>query len=302
MRVTLRQIGLAVAAALVFFVAGAQAQNPDTVAPEESAARAKKVVAQAIEARGGQTYLGMRLRQCDGRRALIGHNGELNGYVGFKDTWEYPATDRTDYVAHGRHTILGFIIGVQDLEITHGGHVITLYSGDQGWMMEKGGVSELPEGSISDFQETVKQNLDNLLRVRSKEQGINLRWGGLDTVDLHTVDWVEIQDPNDSERTTRLAIDHSSHLPVRSIVVTQDKELNQSREDVTIYTNFQPKYGVLVPMQITRERDNRRISQVFYDECRLNIGLPADFLTRAGLDRAFKESGGKPGKPDKQEK
>jgi hypothetical protein len=286
----------------VLFAGRVRAQNPDTIAPEESAKRAKTALQQAIEARGGQTYLGMRLRQCDGRRALIGHNGELNGYVGFKDTFEYPATDRTDYVAHGRHTILGFIIGVQDLEITHGGHVITLYSGDQGWVMEKGGVSELPEGSVSDFQEAVKQNIENLLRVRSKDKGINLRWGGLDTVDLHTVDWVEIQDPDDSERTTRVAIDHSSHLPVRSIVVTQDKEMNQTREDVTIYTNFQPKSGVLMPMQVTRERDGRRLSQVFYDDCRLNMGLPPDFLTRTGLEKAFKESGGKPDKKDKSGK
>jgi hypothetical protein len=292
-RVKLRRAGLVFVIGAVLLTRAACAQNPDTVAPEESAARAKKIVAQAIEARGGQTYLGVTVRQCDGRRALIGHNGELNGYVGFRDTWQYPDTDRTDYIAHGRHTVLGFIIGVQDLEITHGGHVVTLYSGDHGWVMEKGGVSELPEGSISDFQETVKQNLENLLRVRTKQQGINLRWGGLDTVDLHTVDWVEIQDPDDSERTTRLAIDHSSHLPVRSIVVTQDRELNQSREDVTIYSNFQPKSSVLIPMQITRERDGRRISQVFYDECRLNLGLPADFLTRTGLEKAFKDSGGK---------
>jgi hypothetical protein len=300
-RIRFRQTALALAIGGLLLATAARAQNPDTIAPEESAARAKKALEQAIEARGGQTYLGMRLRQCDGRRALIGHNGELSGYVGFKDTFQYPDTDRTDYIAHGRHTVLGFIIGVQDLEITHGGHVVTLYSGDQGWVMEKSGVSELPEGSISDFQETVKQNLENLLRVRPKQQGINLRWGGLDTVDLHPVDWVEIQDPDDSERTTRLAIDHSSHLPVRSIVVTQDKELNQSREDVTIYSNFQPKSGVLMPMQVTRERDGRRLSQVFYDECRLNLELPADFLTRTGLEKASKDSGGK-ARPSKEEK
>jgi hypothetical protein len=292
-RIRLRVAGRALAIGTLLMAQAVYSQNPDTIAPEESAARAKKALAQAVEARGGQTYLGMTSRQCDGRRALIGHNGELNGYVGFKDTWQYPDTDRTDYIAHGRHTVLGFIIGVQDLEITHGGHVITLYSGDHGWVMERGGVSELPEGSISDFQETVRQNLENMLRVQPKQQGINLRWGGLDTVDLRTVDWIEIQNPDESDRTTRLAIDHSSHLPVRSIVVTQDRELNQSREDVTIYSNYQPKSGVLMPMQITRERDGRRISQVFYDECRLNMGLPGDYFTRAGLEKAFKESGGK---------
>jgi hypothetical protein len=301
-RLRIRQAGWALVIGAVLLAPATRAQNPDTIAPEESAARAKRIMAQAVEARGGQAYLGMRLRQCDGRRALIGHNGELNGYVGFKDAWLYPDTNRTDYIAHARHTILGFIIGVQDLEITHGGHVITLYSGDHGWIMEKGGVSELPDTSVSDFQESVKQNVDNLLRGSTKQEGLNYRWGGLDTVDLKTVDWVEIQDPNDSDRTTKLAIDHSTHLLVRSVVVTQDRELNQSREDVTIVTNYQSKNGVQVPMQITRERDGRRISQVFYDECRLNMALPPDFFTRTGLEKAFKDSGGKAAKPEKADK
>ena len=65
----------------------------------------------------------------------------------------------------------------------------------------------------------------------------------------------------------------------------EDRELNQTREDVTIYTNYQPKNGVLMPMQVTRERDGRRISQVFYDDCRLNPSLPQDFFTRAGLEK-----------------
>jgi hypothetical protein len=267
------------------------AQNPDTIAPEQNLAMAKRIINQVIGAMGGQAYLSMTERQCDGRRALIGHNGELSGYIGLKDSWRYPDKDRIDYVAHSRNTLLGFVIGVQDLDITHGGTVITLFTGDQGWVMDRGGVSEMPVTSISQFQEAVRQNVDNLLRLRSKEEGTRLHWAGMDTVDLHPVDFVEVTD--ESGLTVRLAIERSTHLPVRSVVVTEDEELNQSREDVAIYTNYQSKNGVQIPMQITRERDGRRLMQVFYDDCRPNPSLPPDFFTREALDKKFKETGGK---------
>jgi len=276
---------------ILLFAAAARPQNPDTIAPDESEARAKRILQQVIGAMGGPAYLAMTERQCDGRRALIGHSGELSGYVGFKDAWQYPDKVRTDYVAHSRNTLLGFIIGVQDLDITKGGTVITLFSGDRGWVMDRSGISEMPDVSVSQFQEAVKQNADNLLRIETKEEGVHYRWGGTDTVDLHPVDWVEIA--KGDERTIRLAVDRSTHLLVRTKVVTQDEEFNQPREDVIIYSNYQFKGGVQVPMQITRERDGRRVSQVFYDDCSVNPTLPPDYFTKNGLEKRFKETGGK---------
>lgn len=296
MRVSFRKFSSLLVLAVAVFALPVRAQNPDTIAPEESEAMAKRIMGQAIQAMGGGAYLGMTERQCDGRRALIGHNGELAGYVGLKETWQFPDKDRTDYIAHARNTLLGFIIGVQDLDITHGGVVITLFSGDQGWVMDKSGVSEMPADSVSQFQEAVRENIDNVLRLRPKEEGMQYSWAGLDTVDLHPVDWVEMTDAEG--RAVRVAVERSSHLVIRIKTVTQDEVLNQPREDVAIYTNYQPKGGVQIPMQITRERNGRRIMQIFYDDCRPNPGLPADFFTPEALQKRFKEVGGK-SKPSK---
>lgn len=269
----------------------ARAQNPDMVAPEESAARAKQVLAQLIQGLGGPLYLDMREKQCDGRRAAIGHNGALAGYVQFKDAWEFPDKNRTDYIAHGRNTLLGYMIGVQELDLSHGGLVITLFNGDHGWTMDRGGVSEMPEDTLADFQEAVRRSSDNLLRLSLKDPELGFHWGGRDTVDLREVDWVEISDRE--QRVYRLAVDRSTHLLVRSVVRVKDESTGQEREDVTIFTNYRPKGGVQIPMQVTRERDGRRIAQVFYDSCQINPPLPADYFTREALVQRFKETGGK---------
>ena len=270
------------------------AQNPDTIAPEESEARAKKILNQLIQGFGGPAYLGMKERQCDGRRAAIGHNGELAGYVQFKDAWQFPDKNRTDYVAHSRNTLLGYMIGVQDLDLSHGGLVITVFDGDRGWTMDRGGVSDMPEDLLAEFQAAVQRSPDNLLRLGLKNPELGFRWGGLDTVDLREVDWVEISDRED--RTYRLAVDRKTHLLVRSMVRVKDENTREQREDISIYTNYMAKNGVQIPMQITRERDGRRIAQVFYDACQVNPALPADFFTREALVQRFKETGGKKAK------
>ena len=281
-------------AALLLAPACAHAQNPDTIAPEESEARAKKILHQLVQAMGGSAYLGMKERQCDGRRAVIGHNGALAGFVQLKDTWEFPDKNRTDYIAHSRNTLLGYIVGVQDLDLTRGGLVIQVFNGDQGWVMDRGGVSDMPEDSLAEFQDAVKRSPENLLQSGLKNPELGLRWGGLDTVDLREVDWVEISDRED--RTYRLAVDRNTHLLIRSMVRVKDENTREEREDISIYTNYLPKNGVQIPMQVTRERDGRRIAQVFYDTCQVNPGLAAGFFTREALVQRFKETGGKKAK------
>ena len=270
------------------------AQNPDTMAPDASEARAKQVIGQAIQALGGPGYLAMTERECEGRRALFGHTGELAGYVQFKDSWSFPDKDRIDYFAKNRNTLLGYMIGVQDLDLAHGGLVITLFSGEHGWTMDRSGVSEMPDVSISEFQEALKRSTDNLLRLKLKEPGLLFRWAGRDTVDLREVDWVEITDQE--QRTFRLAVDRSTHFLVRTVVRTQDENTGESREDVTIFTNYQLKNGVQFPMQISREKDGRRVTQVFYDSCRSQPDLGAKYFTKEALEQKFKETHGKKGK------
>jgi hypothetical protein len=152
----------------------------------------------------------------------------------------------------------------------------------------------MPQDTIAEFQEAVGRSADNLLRLGLRDPDMLFRWGGLDTVDLREVDWVEITDRE--QRVYKLAVDRSTHLLIRSKVVVKDESTGEVREDITIYTNYQPKDGVQVPMQVTRERDGRRISQVFYDSCQGNPNLPGDYFTKAALDQKFKETGGKKGK------
>ncbi len=259
------------------------AQNPDTMMPEQSIAKGKQILINLINALGGPGYTEVHECQCQGRRVLFGHNGEPIGNIEFADYRRFPDKDRTEYIGRGRNTILPFLVGVDGLDFTHGGIVITLYNGDHGWTFDRSGVNELPAASISDFQEQVKRNVDNLLRLRLKEPGMAVRFGGNDTVDLKQVDWVEITDSQ--ERKFRLAVDRSTHLLVRSAVITKDEETQQINEDVSIYSNYQLKGSVWTPLQISREHNGRRAVQIFYETCRYNPGFSGDIFEKSSLSK-----------------
>ena len=270
------------------FALGASAQRPDTMMPEQSAAKGKQVLSELINGLGGPGYSEVRESLCQGRRALFGHNGELTGYIDFNDYRRFPDKDRVEYIGKGRNTILPFLVGIDGLDWAHGGIVITLYNGDHGWTFDRSGVNEMPATAVSDFQEQTKRNIDNLLRLRLKEAGIAMRFGGDDTVDLKHVDWVEINDRD--ERTFRLAVDRSTHLLVRAVVITKDEETQQINEDVSIYSNYQLKDSVWTPLQISREHNGRRAVQIFYDTCRYNPGFSDELFDKSSLSKQGSQS------------
>ena len=286
---------------LVFFSALAlpclSAQRADTMLPEASAAKGKAILTDLINALGGPGYTDVRESQCDGRRALFGHSGELTGFINYVDYRRFPDKDRTEYIGKGRNTILQSLIGIDGLDFSHGGIVIALYNGDRGWTYDKSGVNEMPVTSISDFQEQTKRNIDNLLRLRLNEPGMAIRYGGSDTVDLKEVDWVELTDAED--RVFRLAVDKSTHLLVRAVVSTKDQETQQVDDDVNIYSNYQLRDSVWVATQITREHNGRRIAQVFFTNCRFNPGFPDDLFSKESLQKRGSETAIKKSKSEK---
>lgn len=255
----------------------AAAQNPETMLPEASAAKAKELIQQLIDALGGPAYLRVRDALCTGRLAQFGHNGDLTGYQHFKDFWRFPDMNRTEYGKKGE--------------------IIDLFAGDQGWTLDKGGVSEIPAERISDFHEQVKKDIDNILRRRLKEDGMIFRYGGAGIVDLKPVDWVELVDSE--RRTFRIAIDRSSHLLVRSLVIIRDDTTRERTEELTLYSNYHPLDGVMTPLQVERQRDARRVYQVFYESCQLNPNLPDELFTKASLEKRYSEVGKKKKNKDK---
>ena len=286
MRMRFARWVIAVVACAALCVPRASAQSPETLMPEQSAAKAKELLNRVISAMGGEAYLQTRETDCTGRLAQFEHNGDLSGYTNFRDYWHLPDRNRTEYEVKGsKGGLLGVLIGSIPFK---GGTIIELYNGDDGWTMDRGGVSEQPAVSIADFKEQTKRDVDNVLRFRLKEEGMQFRYGGMDLIDMKPIEWVELVDRED--RTFRLAVLQGSHLVARSVVITRDETTRERTEEVTAYGNFHMQGQVMAPLQVERKRDGRRLFQAFFDSCSFDQHFPPDFFTKASLEKKYSES------------
>ena len=251
--------------------------------PEQSAAKARQLLQQVIAALGGQAYLNVRDTQCDGRTAQFGTAGTLTGFTLFRDLWLLPDKNRVEYFTKGEHTIAGFLMGADDLLITHGGAMITIYSSEGGWTLDKAGVSDEPEDVIKSFNDQLKTGMNNMLRKRMNERGVEVQYGGTDLIDLKEAEWIEFTDSD--HRNMRLAIDKYTHLPLRWVVSARDPETRVTTENITSYTQYMALGGVRTPLSIELSRNDRKLTQTFLSECKYNSELAPDLFTRSWLEQ-----------------
>ena len=258
----------------------AAAQDDQFLMPEQSAAKAKQILQQAIEALGGSTYLNVHDSTCTGRIGQFDHAGELTGFGHFIDYEVPPDKERQENLPKR--------------------NIIEVYNGDKGWELDRGGVSEAPQVDLVDFVEGNKKDIDNILRYRIHEPGMIFRYGGPDIVDLKQADWVELVDADN--RTIRIAIATATHLPIRKVVDTRDDRTRTKSEEIEYYSNYHPLEGVQTPFQITRERNGIKIFQVFFDKCDYNTNLDSSLFTRASLEERWDKVGKKDKGKDKDKK
>jgi hypothetical protein len=248
-----------------------RAQNPNTMMPEQSAAKAKELIQQMIDAMGGTSYLNASDRDAMGRLSAFGNNGEVVGYTVVRDVWKYPDKHRSDYSGKG--------------------NIVDLFAGDKGWTLDHSGVHDQPDDAIKAFRESLQKNLDYILRVRLQENTLVFRYAGTGLVDMKQSEWVELDDRD--QKTFRIAIDHFTHLPLRMVYEFRDPETRDRMEEATLYSNWHMVGDVNVPYQVMRERNGRHIYQLFLSECKINAGIGDDFFSREALEERWKKVGKK---------
>ena len=248
----------------------ARAQNPDQMMPDASAAKAKAILQQAIDALGGAAYLSVHNSDCTGRYAQFQHSGEIGGYLEIHEYREMPDKSRIEYDPKAI--------------------IVNIYAGDKGWSLDRSGVSEVPASDMADYQEQIKMQMSNILRNRLNDRSLFFRYGGSDVVDLKQADWVEI---GDQGRTLRIAVGRSDHLPLRSVLQERDPKTGENTERSTFYTSYHLIGGIQTPFRESRFLNGRQVYQVFWESCSYNVDLPANFFTRNSLEQRFNQEHGK---------
>jgi hypothetical protein len=257
----------------------ARAQDDQYLMPEQSAAKARQIIAQAVQAFGGDAYLNVKDVTCTGRIGSFDHSGETTGFGKFIDYSAPPNKERQENLPKR--------------------NLISIFNGDKGWDLDRGGVSEAPQSDLADFKEDVQKDLYNVLTRRVNEKDMVLRYGGTDVVDLKEAQWVEMVDNDD--RTIRIAFADNTHLPIRKTVETRNPRTRFKTNETEYYSNYHPLDGIQTAFQLTRERNGIKVYQVFFDTCKYNTSLTDAFFTKQALDDRWAQIPNKDKVRDKKE-
>jgi hypothetical protein len=253
-------------------IAQEQEQNPDNMLPEKSAAKARELIDGAIQALGGDAYLNVRDITRVGRYSQFNSLNEVAGFVEVFDYTKLPDKRRREYSKRR--------------------NIIDVFNGDEGWSLTREGVEDAEAATLDSFQENLRRGMDNFFRFRyKKEQGIVLRYGGMDLMDMKQIDWVEVSDRD--HRVIRIAMVRSTHLPIRAVNFQRDRETRNPIEEVDYFSNYLPVQGVVTPFRVARSRAGRRISETVYTSIQFNTGLEDSLFSRASLEQRWSQLGGK---------
>lgn len=272
----------------------ARPQDTAVLAPEASAAKAREVIQRSIQALGGAAYLGVKDMTRTGRYTTFEHNGESRGTVRITDMVKLPDKERIEYnfkMYYGVDVPIPLIFVDIPYPMSKSKSSFEVRNGDSGWILGSGGVIPLEADALAKVRLQRKKDINLLFRARLNEPEMVLRYTGQDVVDLKFVDWVEASDAD--RFVTRIAIDHSTHLPVRAIFLFRDSETGDPVEDHDYFSNYRPIQGVMTPMQIAHEHNGYQVSQMFFEEVKYNTGLDDSLFTQEALDHLAKGGKGK---------
>ena len=261
----------------------------DVVPLDQSDAKSRQLIRDALAALGGDAYLNVHDMTCTGQLSQFDLSGEAAGISQFTEYRQSPDKVRTEFTAKGSHNFLQYIIGMDGLDFTRGGVVMTVYNGDHGWSYDKSGVNDLPSATVDEFQQQWKRTVNYLLRYRLKEPDMYFSYGGPDFIDLTPVDWVNVMD-NDNN-TIRIAFAKSTHLPLRKVYRYHEPKTNFDITEEDVFSNYHPLQGVQTPYQTTRERNGKHSTQTFYDKCAYNTNVADAMFTKQSLDEKWAKDG-----------
>lgn len=242
------------------FAAGQSLENSD--------AKAKRVIEDAVAALGGQNFLTMRDRIETGR-AYSFYREQISGLS--------IARIYTRYIPVAPSKT-GDDLGVREREAfgknEDSGYV--LFREDNGWEVTFHGPKELPKDQIQRYRDTTLRNILYILRVRLNEPGLIFESRGSDVIENQPVNIVDITDSKD--RVVTVYFHQDTKLPVRQVWRWFDPEKKERNEEVTRFARYRSEGGIQWPHQITRERNGERTYQIFSESVAINQDLPGNIF------------------------
>jgi hypothetical protein len=154
----------------------------------------------------------------------------------------------------------------------------------RGWILEgESSVEEIPEEEIQGFANSVREDMDILLRDRVDEEGMSLFYYGPEEIsgtgEFEAVDFLDA-----SNKSIVIFFDLESHLPSKMEThATNSFGVRQKEE--TEFANWHTIQGVHTPLRSDHYTDGQVSRQIFIEEITFNGDIPPEYFLEPVLEK-----------------
>jgi hypothetical protein len=225
-------------------------------AEDPTAIKARQLIAQMIQALGGDAYLRFSDTEQEGRTNGFYHGKPSGGSAPFWRFYKYPAKER--------------------VELTKARDWIVIHNGEQGTETTFHGTKPEEEEAHKDYLLREPYSLEHVLRDWLNAPGTAFFYDGTGFTDNHQVENVTIANAKDQQVT--LAIEEFSHLPIRKSFTVRDPVYKDKNTFAEIYSEYRDVQGIQTPFVITRMKNDDMVAQRFLSKVAYNQGLQDSFF------------------------
>jgi hypothetical protein len=233
-------------------------------AAESAHERGKRVVQEAVQALGGDAFLGMRDRVESGR-AYSFYRNELSGLSIAKIYTRYLTP------------VAGKPSQQERQNFNKDESAAVLFNEAGAWEITFRGARPLEPKRVENWKDGTLRNIFYILHQRLQEPGMDLYSLGSDLYDNLPVEIVDITDGNGL--TVTVYFSQLTKLPVRQLLKRRNPDFKDFDKEETLFARYKNVGGVQWPASIRRLRNGEKIYEMNSETIEINRDLKDDLFS-----------------------
>lgn len=227
--------------------------------------RGKRVVYEAVQALGGETFLHMEDRVETGR-AYSFYRAQTSGTS--------IATIYTRYLAPAAGKVM---LREREAFGKDQDSGILLFTEDAAWDINFHGARPLEPERYKNYRENTLRNIFYILRQRLQEPGLEFYSQGSDMLERVPVEIVDITDA--AGATVTVYFSQFDKLPLRQTYRHRNEQFHDFDTEVTRFGKYRDVGGIKWPFDTQRERNGDKIYELYSSSVEINKNLKDDLFT-----------------------
>lgn len=223
----------------------------------------KQVVAEAVQALGGDKFLSMQDRVSTGWTTSWQRSGSRLLRTKFYNA--YPADG-----AVTRHTY--------DKQESHA----LLVKSDGAYEITFRGSRPIEKDRADRLVMQERLNVLNVLRMQFSDAALTYDYRGSTVCELQSGELVDIVSEDHEIPVVTVCFSKTTHLPIRQSYFQRDPLTKERIEEVTLFSRYLDADGVTWPRQVAFLRDGEPVRDLFYESTEVNKGLNAEMFATPG--------------------